>query len=190
MGITRHGVAAFISPKIPDITKCVCVDVAQEFPNRDTWLASFFLKVALQNHAAPDTRALCVQLLRRAESALDDYSAACELMRVVAGGGGTKWAEYFKALYRFEATLSQLYQSYDYARRALGTKAFESNDGTPLDRLNRLNNAIKHQVAGTDQPVWLSDAGVECDGVLLKWDEIADLLRSSGRIAERIVLGA
>jgi uncharacterized protein YllA (UPF0747 family) len=143
-----------------------------------------------QNHAQPEWRALCVQLLRRAETALGEYSAARELMQAVAGGGGTNWAEYFKALYRFEATLAQLYQAYEYIRKALDTNSFEKNDGTPLERLNRLNNTIKHQLASADQPVWLTDLGVECEDELLKFEEIEDLLRSVGQIAERIVQGA
>src|SRR5687768_8647814 len=183
MGITRHGVAAFISPKIPDITKCVCVDVAQEFPDRKSWLSTFFLKVAFQNHAAPDKRALCVQLLRRAESALAEYSAACGEFGQVASGGGTNWSAYYKALYRFEATVTQTYQFVDYGRKALGAKLFEKGDGSSAEHLNIVYNTSKHALAEMDQPVWLTDDGIGCDDATLTFAELESTLRHVGRIA-------
>jgi hypothetical protein len=189
MGITRHGVAAFISPKIPEITKSVCVDVAQEFSDRESWLATFFLKVAFQNHAAPDKRALCVQLLRRAECALAEYSAACEEFGRVPRGSGANWSSYFKALYRLEATVTQSYQFFDYARKALDTKLFEKGDGSSVEHLNIVYNASKHGVATTDQPVWLTDDGIACDDATLSFLELESLLRQVGRIATRLVEG-
>jgi hypothetical protein len=55
-----------------------------------------------------------------------------------------------------------------------------------LSRLNLLYNASKHQPASGDQPIWITNEGLECSDAKLSFVEIEELLRQCGRIATKL----
>ena len=79
--------------------------------------------------------------------------------------------------------MGQLYQAYDSSRKALDKTLFEGKDGSPLSRLNLIYNASKHQLAGTDQPTWITNDGIESSNAKLSFLEMEELLCWCGRIA-------
>ena len=109
-----------------------------------------------------------------------------EYLSALVSGGSGRWSPYFRALYHFEAAISQLYLAYDGARKRLGGDYFASGDGSDLDRLNRVYNAGKHQIAKADQTLWITNDGVGSDDASILFVEIEDLLRSYARITNRI----
>jgi hypothetical protein len=75
---------------------------------------------------------------------------------------------------------------------ALSIKLFETNDGTPHQRLNLIYNQSRHTKVSSLPPghlhtVWLQNDGIYTDGAALRFDELEDLLRQMGRIAERFL---
>lgn len=114
--------------------------------------------------------------------AFSEYSRAREELQAFVSQNQGQWSLYFRALYHLEASLAQLYQAYDYSRKMMDTKLFDENDGSPIFRLNRIYNISKHQVAEDDQPLWITNAGIESKDFKLDFNEIEHMLRSHARI--------
>jgi len=186
MPFTKHAVEIFISDKITKVTECNVSNLYAEFPSAKDWISGFGLMVIFVNQPQAEMRPLALQFLRRVEMGLAEYSRAREELQDLVFGSRGRWSPYFRALYHFEAAISQIYQAYDYSRKALNTRYFDSNDGSPLDRLNRIYNISKHELAAQDQPVWISNRGIETAKVQITFSEIETLLRSFGRIAMKL----
>ena len=186
MPFTKHAVEMFISDKITKVTECNVSDLYAEFPSAKDWISGFGLMVIFVNQPQAEMRPLALQFLRRVEMGLAEYSRAREELQDLVFGSRGRWSPYFRALYHFEAAISQIYQAYDYSRKALNRRYFDSNDGSPLDRLNRIYNISKHELAAQDQPVWISNRGIETAKAQITFSEIEKLLRSFGRIAMKL----
>jgi hypothetical protein len=185
MGFTRHAID-FISEKIGEVTKCGATDVAKEFPASAAWVSKFGLCVIFQDHPPAQNRQYALQFVRRVEMAFAEYSRASDHLSDLVTGGPRQWSPYFRALYHFEAAISQLYLAYDGARKKLGNNYFASGDCSDLDRLNKIYNASKHQIASAEQSLWITDDGVCADGTSFSFVELEELMRSYARIANRI----
>ena len=187
MGFTRQAIDLFISEKIGQVTKCGATDVAKEFPASATWVSTFGLCVIFQDHPPAQNRPYALQFVRRIEMAVAENSRASDHLSNLASGGPGRWSPYFRALYHFEAAISQLYLAYDGARRKLGNDYFASGDGSDLDRLNKIYSASKHQIASAEQTLWITNDGVCADGTSISFVELEQLLRSYARIVNRIM---
>jgi hypothetical protein len=186
MGFTRHA-TDLISEKIGQVTKCGATDVAKEFPGSAAWVSTFGLCVIFQDQPPAQNRACALQFVRRVEMAFAEYSRATSHLSDLVTGGLGRWSPYFCALYHFEAAISQLYLAYDGARKKLGNDYFARDDGSDLDRLNKIFNAGKHQIASCEQTVWITDDGVCADdGAAISFVELEQLMRSYARIANRM----
>jgi hypothetical protein len=185
MSFTRHA-TDFISEKIGQVTKCGATDVAKEFPASAAWVSTFGLCVIFQDHPPAQNRPHALQFVRRVEMAFAEYSRASNHLSDLVSGGPRRWSPYFRALYHFEAAISQLYLAYDGARKKLGNNYFASDDGSDLDRINKIYNASKHQIASAEQTLWITDDGVCADGTSISFVELEQLLRSYARIANRV----
>lgn len=163
MPISKYAIETFISKKITEVNECNVADLYAEFPSAKKWLSGFGLMVIFTNQPPYENRPFALQFLRRVEAAFSEYALAREeLQRLISEGNGG-WSPYYRALYHFEAALGQLYQAYDYSRKKLGLEEFKSGDGSPLDRLNKIHDTSKHQLANEDQPVWITNNGIETD---------------------------
>ncbi len=186
MGFTRHFTDLFISKKIGQVTECGAMDVAKEFPNSAAWVSSFGFCVLFQDHPPAQNRPLALQYVRRVEMAFAEYSRATEYLSDLVSGGPGRWSPYFRALYHFEAAISQLYLAYDGPRTKLGQLLFVSNDGSNWDRLNKIYSDSKHQIASAGQTLWITNDGVCSDRALISFVELEELLRSAARSVNRI----
>jgi hypothetical protein len=186
MGFTRHATDFFISEKIAQVTECGAMDVAKEFPASAAWVSSFGLCVISQDHPPAQNRPYALQFVRRVEMAFAEYSCATEYLSALVSGGPGRWAPYFRALYHFEAAISQLYLAYDGARKKLKRSYFSGGDGSNLGQLNNVYNASKHQLANAEQTLWITNDGVCTDAASISFVELEELLRSFARIANRI----
>jgi hypothetical protein len=182
---TKYAVEKFISAKITKITECRLADLYAEFPNAKTWVSGFGLMVIFVNQPREEMRAFALQFIRRVEMALSEYSNAREELQDLISGN-PRWSPYYRALHHVEAAAALLYQAYDFSHKALDQRLFEPNDGSPLQRLNLIHGASKHQLANGEDPLWLSNEGIETTGARLDFSEFEDLARTCARIAERL----
>lgn len=186
MGFTRHATDLYISEKIGQVTKCGTTPVGMEFPALTAWVSAFGLCVILQDHPPAQNRQFALQFIRRVEMACAEYSRASEYLADLIAGGSGRWSPYFRALYHFEAAISQLYLAYDGARKKIANDYFASGDGSDLDRLNKIYNASKHQIATAEQTLWITNDGVCAEDASISFAELEELLRSCAHIANRI----
>lgn len=186
MGFTRHATDLYISEKIGQVTKCGTAPVGKEFPASTAWVSAFGLCVIFQDHPPAPNRQFALQFIRRVEMAFAEYSRASEYLSDLVTGETGRWSPYFRALYHFEAAISQLYLAYDGARKKIEANYFAGGDGSDLDRLNKIYNASKHQIATAEQTLWITNDGVCADDASISFAELEELLRSCAQIANRI----
>jgi len=189
MPLTNYSLNKYVAQELADLKSPIAKSIRGEFPNLDGWISTFVLKSIFHFTLPADRAALAFALLRRAQAAIEDYDEACTALGRVVGRESTV-SEYFLALRKLESSIAMLYQAYDFARKALSIKLFESGDGTPYQRLNSIYNRSRHPdvtalPSGHLHPVWLKDDGLYTDGARLGFDELENLLRDLGRIAER-----
>lgn len=186
MPFTPAALNQFISKKIVEVTACGARDVSLEFPTASKWVSCFGLVVIFNDQPKPEYRHFALQFVRRTEMALTHYKSAHGALRDLIDGHRGRWSPYFKALSYFEDAMSQLYQAYDSSRKVLGKPLFASGDGSPLQRLNQLYNTSRHELADTEQPVWITNQGLESESAVLAFGELEELLQTCGRLSEKI----
>lgn len=186
MPFTRHAVDTFISNKIAKVTECNIGDLYSEFPAARDWVSAFGLMVIFVNQPREEIRPFALQFVRRLEMAFAEYARAREVLQSFVSANEGQWSPYFRALYHVEAAISQLYQAFDLSRKKLDTKLFDTNDGSPLSRLNEIYNTSRHQLATEDQPIWITNQGVETETHGISFPELEELLRSCARIATKL----
>lgn len=184
---TKYAIDTFISDKVSKVTECNSHDPYDEFPEARDWVSQYIAIVVLVAHPRKEVRPFVLQLLRRSQMALLEYSRACEELSGFVSQHDGKWSLYFQSLHHFEAAIIQLYLAHDYARKKLDIKLFDGDDGSPLSRLNTVYNKIKHQVAEEDQTIWITNEGIECDECKLTFAEIEDILRTLAKLNNRIL---
>lgn len=185
MGFTRNA-TDLISKRIAKITKCGITPINSEFSSSGCWVSAFGQCVIFQNSPPEKHRHLALQFVRHVETAFEEYLRAHNSLKDLLGNGGGRWSPYFNALNHLEATISHLYMAYDVARKELGKEYYQKNDGSDYDRLNKLFNASKHQVASSEQVLWITNKGVSTDKTSITFIEIECMLRSYGKLANRI----
>jgi len=193
MPLTGYSLNKYVAQELADLNNPMARSVRGEFPNLDGWILTFILKSIFHFNLPERRAALAFALLRRAQAAIEDYDEASVALSRAARRESTI-PEYFHALRKLESSVAMLYQAYDFARKALSIKLFGSGDGTPYQRLNSIYNCSRHPdvttlPSGHLHPVWVNDDGVYADGAKLGFDELEDLLREIGRIAERTANG-
>jgi hypothetical protein len=193
MPLSMYALDTFVAQDLSQLTECRAASVAQEFPDCSSWLSSFVLNWILRIPLPTEKAALAFALIRRAEGAVADYNEAREhLAKLVAGNRSISL--YFRCLRRFESTVGMLYQSLDFVRKALGIQLFTQGDGSPYERLNLIYNKGRHSrpetlPAGQLHAVWIKNDGLHSDGANLTFDELRDLIREIGLIADKLAKG-
>jgi hypothetical protein len=188
MGITRAAIEEFISIRITAISKVSARDISEQFPLADRWLSTLGISHIFTASIPPQHLHLAIQLIRKTEFALSAYSSVVrELTSLVAGP--PTWTPYFRAVNHGESAISSLYQARHLAGKNFGLRLFEKDDGSPMQRLNSLYNAAKHQVAQVDEPMWLTEGGFECGSARLSYEEFEDILGGTAALADKIANG-
>ena len=190
MSFTPYAIEKFISARISKITACNAQDLVSEFPSAKDWVSGLGLMIIFNNQPAPEMRAFALQFIRRCEMALAEYGNGCAALQDLVSGHNGRWSPYFRALSYFEVAIGQLYQVHDYSRKLIDRPLFEKNDGSPLQRLNTIYNAAKHKFATDEQPVWITNHGLEAKDARITFAEIEELLRVCARLSETLTRSA
>lgn len=181
---TLEAVGEYVLARIGQVAMCGAQDVIREFPNCGKWVSSLGLLIIFSDLPLPEHRPFALQLIRRVEMALREYETGRAALLDLVDGDRGRWSPYFRALSHFEAAVSQLYQAYDNLRKLMGANLFEKDDGSALQRLNDIYNTAKHEFAQAEQPLWITDQGLESDRTELAFTEIEEMLRECASIAE------
>ena len=172
MPFTKAAVGLFISKRAAEVSACGLSNMKRNILESENWLSNIGLSIYFHDFPPEELRPFAINFIRRISAAFDQYDLARrEVLALVKDGHG-RWSPYFKALSHLEVTIGQLYVAMDSARKRTGCDFFKRGDGTVEDKLNRLYNASKHQIAADELPVWFSNFGVHSSDVLVTFEEI------------------
>ena len=185
MAITRWAVETSINACIEAASKANPDDVARHFPHSDRWISSLLLSHIFTVAVPAANLPVALQFVRRAEAALLAYSAlAAEIAKFALEPG--LWRFYFSALSQAEIAISSLYQARYLAAKKFDLQQFSKGDGSDVQRLDELYNAIKHIPAEDKEPVWLSDFRLESASAKLSYSEFEEILGRTAGMAQSI----
>lgn len=185
MPFTKFAIESFISSRVTAVTECRLADLSAEFPKSREWVSGFGLMIIFANQPPEEMRPFALQFVRRIEMAIAEYAQMrAEVQDLLSGN--PRWSPYYRALHHGEVAAAMLYQAYDLSRKKLELKLFESNDGSPLQRLNLIHTTSKHQPAEGQDPVWFSNEGFHTKQATLMFSEFEELAQACARVAERL----
>jgi len=176
MPFTRSAVEIFISARAAAVTTCGAADMKAKVPESAHWLSNFGMAVIFNDFPPEPMRPFAINLIRRIYAAFLEYDLARqEVLDLVKDGNG-RWSPYFAALTHFEVTIAQLYVTLDSVRKRAKHDFFTTGDGSFEERLNLLYNASKHQLAGSELPVWFTNEGLSCSQASVTFEEVEDFM--------------
>ncbi len=187
MPFTKAAVGLFISKRAAEVSACGLSYMKEPISGSEHWLSNVGLSVIFHDFPPEEMRPFAINFIRRISAAFDQYDLARrEVLALVKDGHG-RWSPYFKALSHLEVTIGQLYVAMDSARKRTGHDFFKSGDGSIEDKLNRLYNASKHQIAADELPVWFSNLGVHSSDLLVTFKEIEDYMLKMATIVKELL---
>lgn len=193
--MTNHTLDRFVAPHLSQLTQCNAPDISQIVEESELWLVHFIMNSSLRFKIEDPSRQLIFGFLRRAQAAVDEYRLGRNhlLGWVTASREGRKISDALAALRHMEACLGLLYQALLLAKELVKAEAlYRKNDGSPVERLNRLYNASHHSesrfAAGqvpesATSPLWITDAGIASLEGDLTFNELEELFREVAQTA-------
>ena len=147
MGLTNYAKDRYVSQHLSELTRNGASELSERPDQSAHWVANFVLNSTFRHQVESRFKQFAFVFLRRAEMAYVEYDLAGSSVQEYIDGRSL--SAYFRALYHYEALLAQAWQAYEYLIRVSGKKAFEPDDDSPHERLNRLHNQSKHFEAST-----------------------------------------
>lgn len=186
MPLTNYSFDNFVAPHLSKLTLCN----AEALPDANDFLCQFILSNIFQVRYARELRALLFNFIRRVEQASYEYEQGrINLGTYVTGPRDERVAVYFRSLAHFEQCVAVLYQAAMFrGRMKSGCKPvdiFDSDDGSFLDRVNKIYNHSHHmdkrivdrkiEMHATTH-VWLTNDSVTTKDANVTFSEIRDEL--------------
>lgn len=191
MPFTKYALDEFYSQEISQLTECNAPEVVKHFSQSEHWVANFFLNSVFGYPIAQKGRAFGFGFLRRAETAFLEYEIARMSLIGFINSNPEKPSLYLKSLTHFEITITMVYQAYQLLMRLSDEKLFQKNDGSPLDRLNKIYNLIRH-FDPSELPLkhfhamWISNNGLHIENYNLSFEELEEIMIEIGELADRV----
>jgi hypothetical protein len=180
--MSNYSLDTFVAQELSQLTECNAPDLSKEFEQAEHWITNFIMNSMFSFNVDQLTRSYIFMIVRRAQMGIAEYNLGRLLLLDYTAGPPEQVSLYFRSLFHFENAAALFYQSYDITRHVRNDKPFQRNDGSPLDRLNKLYNSSKHttpsQIPATHiHAVWLTNDGLSDKDVSLAWDEFSDIIR-------------
>lgn len=187
MPFTKAAVGELISKRAAEVSLCGLSSMKERSPESEHWLSTIGLSVIFHDFPPEEIRPFAINFIRRISAAFDQYDLAREEVLALIKDGHGRWSPYFKALSHLEVTIGQLYVALDSIRKRAGHDFFKSGDGSVEDKLNKLYNASKHQIAANDLPMWFSNLGVHSSDTLVTFKEIEGYMLEMASIVKGLL---
>lgn len=193
---------ALIAPKISQLVSPEIPEIAADKHLVGIFVLNPKLAIGISNK----NRQLLFNLIRKADDATGEYMAAAEDLNAFLQGRKLALSPYFSSLRHWEHCVGHLYQAVRCMNSLNsgwgGEKQFERGDGSILERVQIVHNAIKHMddrfengnladrnsfslfaspdgtgrgnIPSTETiPMWLTNVGLECANAKVSYSEIA-----------------
>lgn len=194
MPLTNYSLDNFVAPHLSELTQNNAPELRMD--QQDYWVRNFILNTLFGVRLLDPHRQYVYNFLRKVEAAFYEYGNARLLLEEYIIIGRDAVSKYLTAVIHFESCQAQAYQAYMLVKNIIGqNKLFEKNDGSTLDRLNKMYNLSKHVEAKIAKgelpgdsllPVWITNNGIESSMVALTFNELIDLLKDLGEVAQKL----
>jgi len=185
----------FIAPRLSELTKAIAPDLHSCTKEYGNWVINFILNTIFRVRIIERNRQLIMYFLRKVEGAFQEYHEGRYFLENYIKNRNKAISSYFHSLRHFEAAMSLAYQAFETIRTMIEEKLFTKENGTPLQRLNRLQNLSKHankEISRSDFSgefnisIWLTNEGIESHDTALSFSEFSLLLIDLAKLAEVI----
>jgi len=185
----------FIAPRLSELTKAIAPDLHSCTKEYGNWVINFILNTIFRVRTIEQNRQLIMYFLRKVEGAFQEYHEGRYFLENYIKNCNKAISSYFHSLRHFEAAMILAYQAYETIRMMIKKDLFIKENGTPLQRLNRLQNLSKHankELSRSDFSgefnisIWLTNEGIESYDTTLSFSEFSFLLIELAKSAEVI----
>lgn len=168
------------------------------FDKEKHWVGAFILNATLRYQYEEKQRIYIMNMLRRIESTFYQYNLGSLLLDDFLNEDKVSISKYLSAIVCIEISISHLYQAYMLGNKMVGKdkKLFERNDGSSIERLNKLYNVAKHYDSSISNdsleelntiPIWITNEGIKSNKSFLNFDELHAMMREVALIADEII---
>lgn len=192
MALSNYARDTFVAPHLSELTTVGAPDLRDHLKG---WVNNFIVTTIVKLGKEYRHRQLILHTLRKVEGAFQEYHEGREFLEGYVNNRA-EISSYFHALRHFETATLLAYHAYETIGTMISEKLFTQKDGSPLQRLNRLQNISKHAnddlneanfPEGLTVPIWLTNTGLEChDETELSFSEFAELMTDLAKLAEKI----
>lgn len=196
MPLSHYAMDKFVAPELSNLTECNVIDMTGHDDQCQHWVANFILNAMLRVTVKEPYYAYTFKFLRGSEMSFYEHENGRLTLHDYISNRPDAIYSYLRAVYHFENFTAQSYQAYEIIRKWSGQNTFQSGDGSMRDRLNILYNRSKHadkaihagQLPTIDatMPVWLTNNGLQGEGTLLTYQEMAEILKELSKIAGKL----
>lgn len=191
MPLTNYSLDNFVSQEISSLTKCNAVDLTQKFDQAEHWIENFVLNSIFRIQIKQEHKPFIFAILRRAQMALVEHENGRIALQEYVNGKKDRISLYFRALYHFEIAINLIYQAHELFMKITKVRLFQKNDGTPVERLNRIYNVSKHlepsNIPDTHlHSVWIKNEGLCISTAMLTFEELAELVKDVCGLADKL----
>lgn len=197
------GMLDTLAPDLSQLTSVTLKDMGDYDSQSCHWISNYLLNTTFREKYPGHFHQIGMSYMRRAEASFREYESARKSLMSYTSGKKENISTYFMAVYHFEQMVSQSYQAYMLMRHFIadsnGAKVasfYKENDGSEVDRLNKIYNHIKHCDGRVTKnefpknysiPVWLTNTGISCPVAELQYNEIIEMLEDIANGANRFV---
>ena len=195
MPLSKYSMDTFIAPRLSELTKVGAPDLHSCTKEYGNWVDNFVLNTIFRVRIIERDRQLIMHFLKKVEGAFQEYHEGRIFLENYIKNRNKAISSYFHSLRHFEVAMSLAYQAFDTIRTMIQEKLFAKEDGSSLQRLNRLQNLSKHaneelsrsDISGEfNISIWLTNEGIECHDTTLSFSEFSLLLIELANSAEVI----
>jgi hypothetical protein len=195
MPLSNYALDRYVAPEMSSLTECNAPDLSTHDTQSRHWVANFVLNSMFRVKVAEPYRAYTFMFLRRAEMAFVEHGHGRNSLLAYIDGNRKPINHYLQATFYFESCVGQTYQAFEIIRKWSGQDLFARGDGSLLERINLVNNRSKHadKAIHSNQlppdatmPVWLVNAGLKAEGVVLTHGDLATALRELADLAAKL----
>jgi len=193
--LSNYALDTFVAPHLSELTSIGAPDLEGCAAQYGHWVNNFIFNTILGVPLKDRNRQLYLYFLRKVEGAFQEYHEGRDFLASYVQKGNGAVSAYYHALRHFETALLLAYHAYDTVRTMIQENLFKQNDGSSLQRLNRLQNISKHaneklergEIPGKPSvPIWLTNTAIECADTALSFSEFAELMEELARLAEML----
>jgi hypothetical protein len=194
--LTGYALEQVLAPGLREFDKAEIPDASRIGAHPERWASTFVLNSVGRGRYVQPMQTYVFNFLRRGRQAFAEHAQARELTIAFLEGNRQSPPKYVDALFHWESFVGQAWHAYQLLYKPLKIKLFDKGDGSQLQRLNAVYNAMKHVESriengqildGATVPVWLTNEGLRSVDCLFAYSETFEILEEIAKWGTALV---